>query len=228
MSNDPGQAPKIIVDSDWKSQAQAEKDRLAADESKREAEASRKSSAGAGEPGELPPADFQSLVGMLVTQALMYLGGVADRKTGQAVFDPDMSRFYIDLLAVLEEKTRGNLAESESRDLVGAVNELRSRYVELVQMVARQAAAAGPGGPIPSAGPTPFRARGAESEHRYRRSSAASRTGQESGTAHADRRYDNRRLEPRSGILGAVAWAAESCLPRPTLGHHPKCDGDRR
>lgn len=155
MSNSSDQAPKIIVDSDWKSQAQAERDRLAADESKREAEAASKP--GAGEPGALPPADFQSLVGMLVTQALMYLGGVADRKTGQAVFDPDMSRFYIDLLAVLEEKTRGNLAEAESRDLVGAVHELRSRYVELVQAVARQAASAGPGGAGPGGGPPMFR-----------------------------------------------------------------------
>jgi hypothetical protein len=152
MSNEPGGAPKIIVDSDWKNQAQAEKDRLAEDESKREAEAAAKAGAGGGgAPGDLPPADFPSLVGMLVTQALMYLGGVADRRTGQAVFDPDMSRFYIDLLAVVEEKTRGNLTEAESRDLVGAVHELRSRYVELVQAVARQAAQQGMGGGI--AGP---------------------------------------------------------------------------
>ena len=149
MTNEPGQSPKIIVDSDWKSQAQAEKDRLTQDESKREAEAAAKAGAEGGAPGELPPADFPSLVGMLVTQALMYLGGVADRRTGQAVFDPDMSRFYIDLLAVLEEKTRGNLSEAEGKDLVGAVHELRSRYVELVQAVARQATQPGAGGPAP-------------------------------------------------------------------------------
>lgn len=134
------QAPKIIVDDDWKSQAQAEKERLG------EAEAKQAAAAGAGggaAPGELPPADFPSLVGMLLTQALMYLGGVADRKTGQAIFDPEMSRFYIDLLAVLEEKTRGNLSEDESKDLVGAVHELRSRYVELSQMMAKQVAAGG-------------------------------------------------------------------------------------
>ncbi len=157
MSSESGQAPRIIVDSDWKSQAQAEKDRFAADESKRVADAASKSAAGAGEPGELPPADFPSLVGMLVTQALMYLGGVADKRTGQAVFDPDMSRFYIDLLAVLEEKTRGNLAEAESRDLAAAVHELRSRYVELVQAVARQAADGGQGGPAAAGGPSMFR-----------------------------------------------------------------------
>jgi hypothetical protein len=153
MSNEAAGAPKIIVDSDWKNQAQAERDRLADAESKREAEAAAKAEAGSA-PGELPPADFPSLVGMLVTQALMYLGGVADRRTGQAVFDPDMARFYIDLLAVVEEKTRGNLTEAESRDLVGAVHELRSRYVELVQVVARQAAQQGMGGGIAGPGVT--------------------------------------------------------------------------
>lgn len=130
MSNEAGQPPKIIVDSDWKSQAQAEKDRLVAEEAQKQPPAR--------EAGALPPADFASLVGMLVTQALMYMGGVADRRTGQAIFDPEMSRFYIDLLAVLEEKTRGNLEEPESQDLVAAVNELRARYVELMQAVARQ------------------------------------------------------------------------------------------
>lgn len=150
MTNPSGEAPKIIVDSDWKSQAQAEKDRLAAEESKREASAGSRGAP--GDPNALPPADFQSLVGMLVTQALMYLGGVADRRTGQAVFDPDLSRFYIDLLAVLEEKTRNNLSEAESKDLLGAVHELRSRYVELVQMVARQASAGGGAGPGPAGG----------------------------------------------------------------------------
>lgn len=163
MSSESGGAPKIIVDSDWKNQAQAEKDRLAEGESKRGAETAAKAgAAGEGAPGELPPADFPSLVGMLVTQALMYLGGVADRRTGQAVFDPDMSRFYIDLLAVVEEKTRGNLNEAESRDLIGAVHELRSRYVELVQAVARQESQQGLGGgviagPAMPGGPSPIR-----------------------------------------------------------------------
>ena len=148
-------APKIIVDSDWKNQAQAEKERLAAEEASRQSTSRGPSGGHGGEGAELPPADFPSLVGMLVTQALMYLGGVADRRTGHAIFDPDMSRFYIDLLGALEEKTRGNLTEAEARDLQGALQELRGRYVELIQAVAKQGAqgsgplAAGPGaGPV--------------------------------------------------------------------------------
>lgn len=148
MANEPGHAPKIIVDDDWKSQAQAEKERFAQDEVKKAAEAPARSGAPGAGPDELPPADFPSLVGMLVTQALMYLGGVADRRTGQAVFDPEMARFYVDLLAVLEEKTKGNLSEAEAKDLSGAVHELRLRFVELSQAMARQAMQGkGPGAP---------------------------------------------------------------------------------
>ena len=152
MSDEQGEAPKIIIDSDWKSQAQAEKDRLAAEEAEKEAAAPA-----SGKPGELPPADFRSLVGMLSMQAVMYMGGVADKATGQAVFDPEASRHMIDLLGVLEEKTRGNLAEDESKELVGVVNELRARWVELTRLIAAQAAAGGaPGTPgAPGAVPPP-------------------------------------------------------------------------
>lgn len=141
MPDPEGQKPEILIDSDWKSQAQAEKERLA----EAEAKAQGAKGAGAPGPGELPPADFSSLVGMLATQALMYLGGMADRKSGQLVFDPEMARFYIDLLAVVEEKTKGNVTEQESSDLAGALQELRMRFVELARAVAAQGAQGAPG-----------------------------------------------------------------------------------
>jgi hypothetical protein len=148
--SDPGPpaAPKLIIDDDWKSQAQAEKERLSEAEAvkAKPAAGAGAGAAGAEGEGELPPADFQSLVGMLITQALMYMGGVADRQTGRAVFDPEMSRFYIDLLGVVESKTKGNLSEDESRDLLQALSELRTRYIELMKMIAAQMAQAKAGG----------------------------------------------------------------------------------
>jgi len=91
-------------------------------------------------------------MGMLATQAVMYMGAVADRQTGQAVFDPEVSRHMIDLLGVLEEKTKGNLTEEESKELTGVLHELRSRYVELVRLVSQsgQAGAPPPGGAAPT------------------------------------------------------------------------------
>ncbi len=150
MNQDDSQQPKIIVDDDWKSQAQAEKDRLVEVEA---STAAKPGARGAGAQGELPPADFASLVGMLATQSLMYLGGVADRKTGGVIFDPDMARFYIDLLAVLEDKSKGNLSEDEAKDLTGALHELRVRYVEMARAVAAQMAKEREGGGGAGAGP---------------------------------------------------------------------------
>lgn len=129
-----GQPSKLIVDSDWKSQAQAEKDRLT------QAEEAKKAKAGEAGPGgrgsrEMPPADFVSLVGTLVTQALLYLGGFPDPQTGRAIVSLDYARFHIDLLAVLEQKTKGNLSPEEAADLNQALYELRMRYIEIGKAV---------------------------------------------------------------------------------------------
>lgn len=154
MGDEGEQAPKIIVDSDWKSQAQAEKEKLA------EQEATSKPAKGG--PDALPPADFRGLVGMLATQAVMYMGGLADRTTGQAIFDPEYSKHMIDLLGVLDEKTKGNLSAEESKDLTDVLRELRARFVELSEFVAKggggaagmggMGGAPGAGGPAPQGG----------------------------------------------------------------------------
>lgn len=144
------EAPKIIVDSDWKSQAQAEKERLAKEAEKKAAKAAPAAAPGGGPAGEgLPPADFNSLLGTLITQALMYLGAFPDPE-GRAMVSLEHARFHIDLLGVLEEKTRGNISEEESADLKRALSELRLRYVEIskavAEMIARERAGGGAGG----------------------------------------------------------------------------------
>ncbi len=144
------QAPQLHVDSDWKAQAQAEKERLAAADAARAAKQAPAAAASAAGPegqgaGEAGAPDFRSLVDMLAMQAVMYMGGMADKTSGRAVFDPDYSRHMIDLLAVVEEKTRGNLAPDEEQDLKMVLNELRMRYVELMKLVAQQAMSKGIG-----------------------------------------------------------------------------------
>jgi len=145
--------PKIVVDSDWKAQAQAERDRLAEQEAK--SPKSAKAGAGLGLEGDdLPPADFRTIVGLLATQAVMYLGGYADPQ-GRVVVVPDYAQHHIDLLAVLQEKTRGNLTEEEQQDLDAVVDELRRRFVQIMGMAreaARREGARAPGGPT---GPGP-------------------------------------------------------------------------
>lgn len=129
MSNEQ---PKIIIDSDWKSQAQAEKERLT------EKTAAAQPKAGpAGAPGAEEPVSFEEIVRMFAIRSLSYLGEVPDPSTGQRVFAPEYARFYIDSLGVLEEKTKGNLTAEESAMLTEVVRDLRMSYIELTKAVAQ-------------------------------------------------------------------------------------------
>lgn len=127
---------KLHIDSDWKAQAQAEKERLSQQEAEREQKK-------AGGEGKMPPADFRGLVGLLASQAMMGLGMFGDRESGRVMVDLDGARFNIDLLGVVEEKTKGNLTEEESTELGQILQELRQRYVQIGQLVAQQMAGQG-------------------------------------------------------------------------------------
>jgi len=91
-------------------------------------------SAAAGQPEEhvpLPPASFSLLVVSLRAQAEIQLGlfDLGEEK-GRPEPDLDAARHAIDLLAILEEKTRGNLTMDEQRLLENSLTELRFRYVQ--------------------------------------------------------------------------------------------------
>ena len=150
MSMDESEQPKIIVDSDWKQEAQAEKQRLAEQEQKLE---EAKAQAGeAGDPNR--PIDFHDIVRLLATQSLMYLGAFPDPQTGQAMLAPELAKAHIDMLGVLEAKTAGNLAEDEAKELSAVLNELRLQYVEVSKAVAK-AVAEGKIKPQPGGGMVP-------------------------------------------------------------------------
>lgn len=83
------------------------------------------------EEASLPPVDFSSLLLSLATSALYHLGLVADPKTGQpGEKDLPLARQTIDTLAMLGEKTRGNLTDEERHLLESLLAELRLRFVE--------------------------------------------------------------------------------------------------
>lgn len=140
------ETPKLHIDSDWKAQAQAEKERLA------EKEAARTSQAGPGSEGEMPPASFQTLVATLASQAMMGLGAYGDPQTGRVVIDLVGAQFAIDLLGVVEEKTRGNLEPEEAKELGEVLSHLQARFVQIAKLVAaqmqREGGMPGMGGPL--------------------------------------------------------------------------------
>lgn len=133
---DPSQpgASKLIIDTDWKSQAQAEKERLSASEKPKPA-AGATTPGAAGEPAKATL--FTELVRMLTTQALLYMGAFPDPETGRAVVALDMATIHIEMLADLEAKTKGNLNETEARLLQRTVHELRMEFVEISKAVAK-------------------------------------------------------------------------------------------
>jgi hypothetical protein len=115
---------KKRVDEDWKREARAEKERLA-----REKEQERK----APRPAPMPPASFELVVTNYALQALIALGDIANPVTRKQELDLEQAKHAIDLLGVLEEKTKGNLTDDEKKHLQDTLYDLRMRYVQHVQ-----------------------------------------------------------------------------------------------
>jgi hypothetical protein len=77
----------------------------------------------------LPEINFSSFVFSLSTSALLHLGEVADPVTGKTEKDLPLAKQTIDILGMLEEKTRGNLTADEGKLLENLLADLRWRYV---------------------------------------------------------------------------------------------------
>ena len=141
--------PKIIVDEDWKAQAQAEKEALAEIEKQKRAEAEKKlqsqpakdtetkdpsdetkpSAGESGYAGPIPEANLSTLVVTLATQAMATLGQIPNPETGKAETNLELAKHFIDTLVVLEEKTKGNCTPDETQMFSGTLHQLRMAYV---------------------------------------------------------------------------------------------------
>jgi len=84
-------------------------------------------------PRSLPPADFATLVLSLGSSAVMYLGQEDGPDGKKATRNLPMAKHAIDLLTVLEEKTKGNLTSEEGQILESLLFDLRLRYVEALK-----------------------------------------------------------------------------------------------
>ena len=117
---------KIIVDEDWKAEAQREKEILAVQE-----EAEKKKEQAEQPRGPLPKGNFPALISTLATQTAFALGML--QIEGQEKKEPDLelAKYNIDMLATIEEKTKGNLTESEEKVLANTLSELRMGYVKI-------------------------------------------------------------------------------------------------
>jgi len=84
----------------------------------------------AAAPGPGAEITFASFVLSLSTQALVHLGEIADPVDGSTHVSLDGARQIIDILALLGEKTVGNLDPAEGALLESALYDLRMRYVD--------------------------------------------------------------------------------------------------
>jgi uncharacterized protein DUF1844 len=79
----------------------------------------------------LPKVDFSTFVLSLSHSALMHLGQAPHPETGTLETSLPLARQTIDLLGMLEEKTKGNLSGDEERLLTQILFDLRMRFVEV-------------------------------------------------------------------------------------------------
>jgi len=79
---------------------------------------------------DLPTLDFATFVLSLSHSALMHLGEAPHPETSAVAVDLPLAKQDIDLLTLLEEKTKGNLTGDEERLLAQVLFDLRMRFVE--------------------------------------------------------------------------------------------------
>ena len=160
--------PKIFIDEDWKARAQREKEelqkRVEAEAAARTAAPAVPSApaaaptdladgefpsepgmddagmTGEGMEGEEPyEANFDALLSSLATQTMFALGVIPQQGGGQVMVNLDQAKFSIDIMAMLREKTKGNLTAEEQAALDGTLAELQRLFVARVRQFEEQA-----------------------------------------------------------------------------------------
>ena len=133
---------KIIVDEDWKSQVQAEKEAagakkepaggVASDFGELSRAATGSTSPVLADAGDfpMPPASLELLLTTLATEALMSLGQIPHPATGQLTTHPNQAKYLIDTIDVLREKTKGNLTPDEQQTIDSLLHQLRMVFIE--------------------------------------------------------------------------------------------------
>jgi len=92
-------------------------------------------------PGADDPASFASFMMSIASNAASSLGMIEHPVTGKREVDLELGKHWIDVLGMLQEKTRGNLLPPEQQILEGLLADLRMQYVSLTNATASKARA---------------------------------------------------------------------------------------
>lgn len=74
--------------------------------------------------------DFSTLITSFASAAMISMGLVYDPATGKTGSDPVLARQNIEIIAMLQDKTRGNLSADEEKLVENILYELRMNYIE--------------------------------------------------------------------------------------------------
>jgi hypothetical protein len=78
---------------------------------------------------------FIEFVMMHAQNAALFLGQIPNPQTGKGEVNLELAKMFIDQLAMIQEKTRGNLTNEESTVLRNAISNLQMAYVEVAQQM---------------------------------------------------------------------------------------------
>jgi hypothetical protein len=114
-----------FVDESWKNSVEKEKVHIFGQESEDEA--------ASAEPQESEELNFSNYVASLGYQALIFMGEIPNPVSQQVEKNLGQSKFLIDTMLLLREKTKNNLTEQEDKLLNGAIYELQMKFIEVLQ-----------------------------------------------------------------------------------------------
>jgi hypothetical protein len=95
---------------------------------------------------------FIEFVMMQAQNAALFLGQIPNPQTGQGEVNLELAKMFIDQLAMIQEKTRGNLTNEETAVLRNTLSNLQMAFVEVSQQTRGEKPAAAPS-PEPSTPP---------------------------------------------------------------------------
>jgi hypothetical protein len=123
---------------------------------------------------------FIEFVMMHGQNAALFLGQIPNPKTGEGEVNLELAKMFIDQLAMIQEKTRGNLTNEEATVLRNTLSNLQMLYVEVSQQVAKGGVQVNPpaeskpetpkSAPEPSAPSEPSSEAGGESKKKFTKS----------------------------------------------------------
>lgn len=136
MSEPSEDAPRIVVDDDWKTQVEKEKQAAAqaAQPSSDETHVDQPGEAAAPDqpgPDMVPPATLEMLVTMLFTQAMAALGQLPGPDGKMGPVNKPFAKYFIDTVELLGEKTKGNLSEEEAKIISESLHAMRMAFVSV-------------------------------------------------------------------------------------------------